>query len=57
MEALILSPKIPSQARATLKVFCWRASRDDFTANRFQRLASEFRKAGGRLTRPYEIPV
>jgi len=49
--------KIPKDACTPLKVFCWAARRGTLTAEMARRLAAEFRQAGGRLTRPYEIPV
>jgi len=49
--------KIPKDACTPLKVFCWAARRGSLTADMARRLAAEFRKAGGRLTRPYEIPI
>ena len=57
LEPMIQASAIPFLARATLKVFCRIAGSDDLKAERVHRLAAEFRKAGGRLTRPYELPV
>jgi tetratricopeptide (TPR) repeat protein len=56
LEPMTQAKGIPFLARATLKVFCRMAGSDGLKAERVHRLAAEFRKAGGRLTRPYEIP-
>jgi len=49
--------RIPPQARTPLKVFCRLAQRGTLTADMARRLGTELRVAGGRLTRPYEIPI
>jgi tetratricopeptide (TPR) repeat protein len=48
---------IPEAARTPLKLFCWAARRGNFRVEQGRKLSLELRKAGGRLTRPYEIPV
>jgi tetratricopeptide (TPR) repeat protein len=50
------SPKIPKLAGLVLKTFDLVARRGTLSAERGHRLAAEFRQAGGRLTRPYELP-
>jgi tetratricopeptide (TPR) repeat protein len=57
LEELIPSKKIPSAARLTLKAFCRVARSSNLSADRIRRFAVEFLKAGGRLTRPFELPT
>jgi tetratricopeptide (TPR) repeat protein len=49
--------RFPPQARTPLRVFCRLAQRGTLTADMARRLGTELRVAGGRLTRPYEIPI
>jgi transcriptional regulator with XRE-family HTH domain len=49
--------KLSHDARTTLKVFCFAMRRGTFTVEMGHQLGAEFRKAGSRLPRPYELPV
>ncbi|HKH47269.1 MAG TPA: hypothetical protein VKM72_21655 [Thermoanaerobaculia bacterium] len=49
--------KLSHDARTTLKVFCFAVRRGTFTVEMGSQLSGEFRNAGSRLPRPYELPV
>lgn len=56
LEPLLGDRKIPDPAKTPLKLFCWAVRRGSFQAARGPKLSLELRKAGGRLTRPFELP-
>lgn len=49
--------KLSHDARTTFKVFCFAVRRGTFTVEMGIQLSTEFRAAGNRLPRPYELPV
>lgn len=57
VQPLTEEKKLSHDARTALKVFCWAVRRGTFTREMGIQLGGEFRKAGSRLQRPYEIPV
>jgi transcriptional regulator with XRE-family HTH domain len=57
MKPLTEHKKLSHDARTTLKVFCFAVRRGTFTVEMGIQLSGEFRKAGSRLPRPYELPV
>jgi tetratricopeptide (TPR) repeat protein len=56
LEPLLGDRKVPDPAKTPLKLFCWAVRRGSFRPERGPRLSLELRKAGGRLTRPYDLP-
>jgi hypothetical protein len=56
VEPLTREKKLSHDARTTLKVFCFTVRRGTFTVEMGRQLGAELRKAGCRLTRPYELP-
>jgi tetratricopeptide (TPR) repeat protein len=57
LEPLIEEKSLTKDARMAVKVFCWAVDRGRLDAPMGRRLAAELRRGGGRLMRPYEIPV
>lgn len=56
VEPLREEKKLSHDARTTLKVFGFTVRRGTFTVEMSRQLSGEFRKAGSRLIRPYELP-
>jgi transcriptional regulator with XRE-family HTH domain len=56
VEPLKEEKRLSHDARTTLKVFGFTVRRGTFTVEMSRQLSGEFRKAGTRVTRPYELP-
>lgn len=57
LEPLMREKSLSNDARTAIKVFCWAVERGRLDEPMGRRLAAELRRGGGRLMRPYEIPV
>ncbi len=57
LEPLVRNKELSMEARSALKTFRWAVERGRFKPEMGRKMAIEWRKAGCRLARPYELPL